>query len=101
MAADGEALFEVDNRGSDLFVMLSIRARSGPALGFTIGGESLTICDEHVAFVALKNGEHNGIGYFLDTGAAHGSVPAEFPLADLPSRIMAALNVDGAAQQTA
>jgi len=101
VASDGRALFEVDNRGRDLFVML---VYSGPIerdFTFSIGPTAYSNLHDNVVFVALKNGEHNGTGYFLDTGAAKGSVPAEFPLAHVPRRIMEALGVDGAARQTA
>jgi hypothetical protein len=56
---------------------------------------------DNVAFVALKNGEHSGTGYFLDTGAAKGSLPAQFPLAEVPRRIMEALDIHGLTRQTA
>ena len=101
VAADGTPLFEIDNRGSDLFVMLTYPHEIRSGLGFTIGGRSHPDLYPLVAFVALKNGEHNGTGYFLDTGAAQGSMPAEFPLADMPRRVMEALNVDAAARHTA
>lgn len=101
LAADGVPLFEVDNRGSDLFVMLTYPHEIRPGLAFTIDGRTHGDLYTHVAFVALKNGEHNGTGYFLDSGAAQGSVPAEFPLSDMPRRVMEALNVDTPARQTA
>jgi len=43
--------------------------------------------------VALKNGEHNGRGYFLDTGLRKGEAPAEFPLKEIPARILSALGL--------
>jgi hypothetical protein len=48
---------------------------------------------QDVAFVALKNGEHNGIGYFVDTGS--GPIPAgtRFPLTELFGRICEAVGV--------
>jgi hypothetical protein len=38
----------------------------------------------------LKNGQHNGIGYFLDTQAPKPRRGAQFPLKDLPARILEA-----------
>lgn len=100
VAADGTALFEVDNRGHDIFVMLVYPAAIERDFTFSIGATAYRNLHDNVAFVALKNGEHNGAGYFLDTGAPKGSVPAEFPLTEIPRRIMEALNVDRPAGQT-
>jgi len=98
-AADGAPLFEVDNRGTDIFAMLVYPAAIERDFRFRIGSTEYRDLHDNVAFVALKNGEHNGTGYFLDTGAARGSVPAEFPLTEVPHRIMQALGVGGAAGQ--
>ena len=62
---------------------------------FSIDGSEYRGLHDNVVFVALKNGEHNGTGYFLDTGLNKGNMPAEFPLAEIPRRIMHALNIDG------
>jgi len=101
VAADGTALFEIDNRGKDIFAMLVYPHDIRPGFQFSIDGHNYTHLHDSVAFVALKNGEHDGTGYFLDTGAAKGSFSAEFPLAEMPGRIMQALGVSGAARQTA
>ena len=101
VASDGRPLFEVDNRGRDLFVMLVYAGPIGPDFTFNVGATVCRNLHQNVAFVALKNGEHSGTGYFLDTGAAKGSLPAQFPLADMPRRIMEALDMDGLARQTA
>ena len=100
-AGDGAPLFEIDNRGTDLFAMLVYPGPIEQGFSFSVGNAQYQNLRDDVAFVALKNGEHNGIGYFLDTGAAKGSVPAEFPLTDMPQRIMQALGVDGSASQIA
>lgn len=64
--ADQTKIFVVDNRGKSLFVELtypnditdnfSIQSNSGP---------SVDNFKEEVSFVAIKNGEHDGIGYLL------------------------------------
>ena len=95
-AADGSPLFAIDNRGSDLFVELVYAGEIGPGFTFSIDGETFTGLDRDVAFVALKNGRHNGIGYFLDSAASPDSLPApEFPLAEIHSRILDAFNAAG------
>ncbi len=101
VASDGTPLFEVDNRGVDIFAMLVYPGPIERGFRFSVGPTQYDDLYDDVAFVALKNGEHNGTGYFLDTGAPKGSGPAEFPLADMPRRIMEALNVDGRVRQTA
>jgi hypothetical protein len=92
VAADGSPLFSADNRGSDIFVELVYSAEIGPGFVFSIDGEAFTGLDRDVAFVALKNGHHNGIGYFIDS-AAQADAPAarEFPLAQLHGRVLEAL----------
>jgi hypothetical protein len=90
---DGQPLFEVDNRGSDLFVMLTYPSDVGSALTFTIGSEKHCLARDEVAFVALKNGEHSGIGYFLDTGSHNNKGENAFPLTDIPRRVAEALGV--------
>lgn len=35
--------------------------------------------------MAIKNGQHNGVGYVLDTGRADGN--ETFPLGTLPARL--------------
>lgn len=101
VSSDGTLLFEADNRGTDVFAMLIYPAAIERDFVFRIGSNEYRNLHDSVAFVALKNGEHNGIGYFLDTGTPKGSGPDEFPLSEMPRRIMKALDVDGAAGQVA
>jgi hypothetical protein len=93
VANDGVPLFEVDNRGRDLFVMLTYPGDIGQSFEFTVGNRKITGLRDAVSFVALKNGEHHGTGYFLDTGAIPTASPARFPLADVPARIREALGI--------
>jgi len=93
VAADGIPLFEVDNRGIDLFVMLTYPREIAKAFSYRVGSDAFTDLDADVAFVAIKNGEHNGIGYFIDSGVQRGASQPRFPLADLPSRIASAFDV--------
>lgn len=92
-ADDGIALFEVDERGSELFVMLAYPKEIRPGCGYSVGGERYADLHRDVVFVALKNGEHDAIGYFIDTGLAKPSVPAQFPLKEIPRRILSALGL--------
>lgn len=86
-SADGRPLFEVDNRGASLFVEF-IWSDDIPA-GFTysIDNASYTGLRDLVAFISLKNGQHNAVGYFLDTMTQGGET---FPLTEIPKRVAAA-----------
>jgi hypothetical protein len=88
---DGESLFEVDNRGTDLFVMLIYSHDITRDHNFTIENERFMGLRDDVAFVAIKNGQHNGIGYFSDSGHAASASIERFRLKDLPNRIEQAL----------
>ena len=91
-AADGTPLFEVDNRGEDLFVMLTYPHDIPADAGYSLGNEWHSGLRDAVAFVAIKNGQHNGVGYFADTAATaqHGLT---FPLAEIPARIGSAMSL--------
>ncbi len=78
-ASDGGALFEVDNRGTSLFVTLAYPNEIGDGMTATFDGASVDDLSKEVVFVALKNAHHNGIGYLLDTGAK--ASPAAEPIA--------------------
>jgi hypothetical protein len=90
VTANGIKLFEVENRGTDLFVMLTYPEEIGDRLPFRIGQDDYFLAKDDVAFVALKNGEHSGIGYFVDSGSRLAKEETQFPLAELPERITAA-----------
>jgi hypothetical protein len=89
-SADGLPLFEVDNRGETLFVTFSYPREVKPGLAAGFDGAAITDLAPAVVFVAIKNGHHNGIGYFLDSGA-HSAPGAEpIPLTDLWQRMVSA-----------
>jgi len=89
-AVNNEPLFEVDNRGDSLFVTLSYPHEIDS--GFEVYSENGKIADfeRQVVFVAIKNGRHNGIGYFLDTGARAAPGAEPIPLTDLWRRMVSA-----------
>ena len=88
---DGAPLFETDNRGDSLFVTL-VYADDIPAdFTFSIANESYSGLRDDVVFVALKNGEHNGIGYFADSGLENDGRTVRFPLSEVPDRVLAAV----------
>jgi hypothetical protein len=91
--SDGSELFEVDNRGSDIFAMLVYAKEITRETRFRIGDREYTNLFPNVVFVALKNGEHDGIGYFIDTAAKKSDRPEEFSLSEIPQRIAAAFGL--------
>jgi hypothetical protein len=93
VALDGASLFEVDNRGSDLFVMLVYPREITADFEFSVEGVRYAGLRQEVAFVALKNGEHDGIGYFIDSTQSKGAAPCTFPLREIPVRIKEALGI--------
>lgn len=63
---DDLKIFTVDNRGKSLFVELTYS--NNIENDFDIVGETnINNFKDHVSFVAIKNGEHDGIGYLIDT----------------------------------
>lgn len=80
-ADDGLPLFEVDNRGSDLFCMLTYPHEITKTVNFCVNGGAWRPLLPEVVFVAIKNGEHDGIGYFIDTSKTVGAQPERIPLA--------------------
>lgn len=87
---DGVPLFEVDNRGSSLFVTLSYPHEVTAGFRAHFGGASIDDLSREVVFVAIKNGHHNGIGYFLDTGGRATPQAEPIPLSELWHRMVTA-----------
>jgi len=90
-APDGTPLFEVDNRGDDLFVMLVYPRDIPTGMGWRVAGREMPDLRSHVAFVALKNGEHDGIGYFVDTARRLDPQAPPVPLKSIPDLVSEAL----------
>ena len=86
---DETPLFAIDNRGDSLFVELVWPHDIGDDFVFRIGNESFAKLRQEVAFVAIKNGEHDGIGYVVDTARDVSQGPERFALAELLARIAA------------
>lgn len=60
-------IFNVDNRGSSLFVELVYphEITQEDVVYSTLTNQKVNGFKNYIAFVAIKNGEHNGQGYFL------------------------------------
>ncbi len=90
-AEDGIPLFEVDNRGRDIFAMLTYPHDIDARAGFAVGNRNHAGLRDRLTFVALKNGEHNGVGYFVDTGRRLRPQDPPIPLAAMPDLVAEAL----------
>lgn len=101
ISANGTPLFAVDNRGTDLFVILSYPHDVSAGVVFRVEDDEYWLSRDDVVFVALKNGEHSGIGYFVDTNARFQRDRDTFPLSDIPRRIKSALGVKPAQERGA
>lgn len=88
---DGAPLFDVDNRGSSLFVTLSYPHQVETRAAAMFSTAKVQDFGLDVAFVAMKNGEHNGIGYFIDTGSKK-SGRESIPLASVFHRLVDAFS---------
>jgi hypothetical protein len=65
---EGTPIFTVDNRGLSLFIELTYDNDVDESLEITSAITNSTLkLKPLISFVAIKNGEHNGIGYFIDT----------------------------------
>ena len=87
---DGTALFDVDDRGGSLFVTLAYPHEIAAGFRASFGERSIEDFSGDVVFVAIKNGHHNGIGYFLDTGGRANPQADPIPLSELWQRMVAA-----------
>ena len=87
---DGTPLFEVDNRGISLFVMLTYPDAIESGFKARFDRHVVENFDAHVVFVAIKNSLHNDAGYFLDSGAPAHADAREMPLTDLWQRVQSA-----------
>lgn len=87
-ADDGTILFSVDNRGSSLFVMLQYSADIPTTLGYGTTMRRFTGLRAKCAFVAIKNGAHDGTGYLIDTNETSDRRPNQVPLTSLFDRVI-------------
>jgi hypothetical protein len=60
-------IFTIDNRGKSLFVELTYSNDIQDNFEISNGDISIKDFKPYIAFVAIKNGEHDGIGYFIDS----------------------------------
>jgi hypothetical protein len=66
IAGDDCTVFECDNRGDSVFCTLSYDRSIPAGTRILLNGVELDFA-RATSFVAVKNGQHNGIGYLMDT----------------------------------
>jgi hypothetical protein len=91
---DPRRVFDVDNRGNSLFCTLVFDGDIEPGRAILISGRRREFRKE-VAFVALKNAHHNGLGYLIDTARSTGQ--ERVPLTSLFSCVSQHFGLDSPA----
>lgn len=84
---DGEPAFALDNRGRSLFVTLIYPHEIRMDSVCRVGPVAITQFLSHVAFVAIKNGQHDATGYFIDS--ADRNAHEAIRVTDLKDRVLA------------
>ena len=80
----GVSMFgEIDNRGGNLFVSLTFADDIQDDFTLYLNGEEFNNFRADISFVALKNGQHHGTGYYLDSWKKSTLSKQEIPLKDL------------------
>jgi len=91
-AANGEAIFSIDNRGAELFCMLCYTDKIEPGFEVTFDGGEISDFDRCVSLVTIENGIHRSTGYFSDSGMSKGELPAGIELKQVFSRVIDAFD---------
>lgn len=91
ISVGGEKIFGIiENRGSSLFVTLTYDNQIGA--GFEIFSPLNNIrlhhFDKDIVFVAIKNGHHDGLGYFIDTDCTQSKGAAQLPIKDIYQKVL-------------
>lgn len=78
IAGSGAGLFgDIDNRGLSVFAALTYPGEIGPSTQFALDGRRPEPLLPHVAFVALKNGMHQSLGFAFFTAGVNAHAPAD------------------------
>lgn len=75
LSDDGKIIFSIAERISNkIYISLTFEKNITPELVLKIDGINYSNFSEDVAFVAIKNGRHDGDGYLIDTNLANTSI---------------------------
>ncbi len=88
-SSNGDLIFgEVDNRGEDLFVTLTFSDEVTDNLKIFIDQKELLNFKNDVNFVAIKNGHHDSLGYYLDSSRNAQEFEANIPIENIFDIVM-------------
>jgi hypothetical protein len=91
---DGEKIFkELDDRGNDLFVSLTYGKDIKESFSLYLNGSEYKNFRNDVAFVAIKNGHHHGMGYYLDSFKSSKDPKEDIPLQGLFKVVMSHFSI--------
>ena len=78
----------VDNRGKDLFVSLTYSDDVNNNFKIFIDNKEFKSFKNDLNFVAIKNGHHDSLGYYLDTSRNSNVVDKNIPIEDIFDIVM-------------
>ncbi len=89
---DGDKVFGIiENRGSSLFVTLTYanEIKDGFEILSPLKNIRMSNFDKEVVFVAIKNGHHDQLGYFIDTNCTQPkNTVQQFPIKDIHKKVL-------------
>lgn len=96
---EGQRAFDLDlrNDSDDLFVELRYPSDLDSSAALVIDNKRIENFRSQVVFVALKNGQHNGIGYFADSDRRPNTVPKTIPLTNIYTEVLRAFELPASA----
>jgi len=91
---DGEIIFkELDDRGNDLFVSLTYDKDIEDDFSLYLNGTKYQNFRNDIAFVAIKNGHHHGVGYYLDSFKSSKDPKEDIPVQNLFKVVMSHFSI--------
>jgi len=88
-SSKGDLIFsEVNKVKEGLFVSLTFSGEIHDDFNIFLNDKKYENFENDVVFVAIKNGHHDGLGYYLDTSRKPGELKANMPLKNIFSFIM-------------
>ena len=82
----------MDNRGGDLFVSLTFSDDISDDFTIFLNEKKYEAFKNDIVFVAIKNGHHDSMGYYLDTARKPGELKNNMPLKNIFSFIISHFN---------
>ena len=94
-STDGKKIFsDIDNKGDSLFVTLTYPYDIGGDTSIFLDQTEYTNFKDDVVFVAIKNGHHDTLGYYLDSYRKPGELAKDLPLKNLFSYTLQHFGLD-------